>query len=146
MNPVILVVDDEEEIRLMLSRHFRFLDYDVVTASGVDEALALLAETRVDVAVCDIRMPGRSGVELLEELRHTAPMVKTIMMTGYSSLENVLSCMRLGAEACVFKPLGDLDELDGAVRRCLEWRDAWNQKLLALRQPGAESRYSEHGR
>ena len=132
MSTVILVVDDEKEIRDMLSRHFRFKGYETLLADCVDAAIKILQTTRVDIVVSDILMPGRSGIELIEEIHAQAPMVRTIMMTGFVTLENALACMRKGAETCVFKPLTDLRELDEAVLRSIHWLENWNLKLKAL--------------
>jgi DNA-binding NtrC family response regulator len=132
MKVCILIVDDEAEIRDMLSRHFRFNGYDTVTAGSVDEAVGILESRMVQVVISDIMMPGKSGIELLAVIHDNFPMIRVIMITGYVTLENALACMRKGADTCVFKPLGDLEELDEAVRRVYDWHERWQEKLHSL--------------
>jgi len=129
----LLIVDDEEHIRDMLSRHFRFLEYDVITAGNGAEALARLGESKVDVVISDIVMPEVDGVELLRALRSQYPMIHAVMITGYVTLENALACMRLGADTCIFKPLEDLKELEDAVDSAVDRLKCWHKKLLELK-------------
>ncbi len=133
MSVNILIVDDEEEIREMLARHFTFLDYDVETAGNGAEAIQVLNQKRIDIVITDILMPEMNGVELLEHIQNDAPMIHTIVITGYVTLENALSCMRLGAESFIFKPLQDLTELEDAVRQAENAMKTWQRKLRELR-------------
>lgn len=139
MKPVLLIVDDEEEIRQLLSRHFRFQGFAVRLASCVDSAVSILDSERIDLVISDIMMPGRSGVELIDEVRHRAPFVRIIMITGYVTLENAMACMRRGAETCIFKPIHEMKELDDAVERALLWQKNWSLKLKMLQERKPES-------
>lgn len=141
MSAHLLIVDDEEEIREMLSRHFRFLGYEVHTACDGVDALKILAEVRIEVVVSDIMMPRMNGIDLLRVLRTQFPMIHVIMVTGYITLDNALSCLRLGADTCVFKPLEDLTELEEAVARAVDTLKRWQDKLKQLRD--MKSRVSE---
>jgi DNA-binding NtrC family response regulator len=129
----LLIVDDEREICEMLARHYRFAGHDAYTAADGRAALAFMEDHKVDVVVSDIRMPGMDGIDLLREIRRLYPMTHTIMITGHVSQENLLSCMRHGADNCVFKPLDDLGELDESVDGALGALQRWKQKLRALR-------------
>ncbi len=128
----ILVVDDEKNIQEMLSRHFRFLGYDVLTASNGREALELMDKKRCDVVITDIKMPVMDGVELIRQVHKQYPMTHVIVITGYVTMENVLACMRHGADTCVYKPLEDLKELEGAVGQAVEHLKHWQEKLKSL--------------
>lgn len=128
----LLIVDDELEIREMLSRHFRMLGHQVELAGNGLEALEVLARERIDVVISDIRMPEMDGVALLREIRRQYPMVRTIMVTGYVTLENALACMRNQADTCIFKPLNDLGELEGAVDDALNRLSRWKTKFREL--------------
>lgn len=132
MKPRLLIVDDESEIREMLQRHFRYMGYEVDTAHNGYEALEKLEEARTEVVISDIMMPEMDGIELLRSIRKQFPIVRTIMITGYVTLENALSCMRLGAETCVFKPLEDLTELEQAVEKAVRSLKHWQDKLKSL--------------
>jgi DNA-binding NtrC family response regulator len=141
----ILIVDDESEIRDMLSRHFRFLGYQTDTANDGKEALAIMAEKRFDVVISDIMMPIMDGVTLLKHIGEQYPMVRVIMITGYITLENALACMRRHAETCIFKPLNDLLELEKAVQHAVETLDNWNQKFHELKGMDPNNEVERHG-
>ena len=128
----LLVVDDESEVREMLARHFRLLGYSMEVAANGREALEVLARTRIDVVVSDIRMPEMDGVALLREVRRQYPMIRVIMITGYVTLENALACMRNQADTCVFKPIQDMSELEKAVESAMESLARWKQKFREL--------------
>ena len=129
----ILIVDDEVEICEMLSRHFRYIGYDVETANDGRQAMEKLAESIFQVVISDIVMPKMDGVELLRTIGKQFPMIHVVMITGYVTLDNALSCMRLGADTCVFKPLEDLTELEDAVTNAVSALKLWQEKLKMLR-------------
>lgn len=128
----ILVVDDEPEIRQMVQRHFRFLGFEVETAEHGRQALEIMAGSRFDVVISDILMPVMAGTEMLREIRLQYPMVHVIMMTGYVTMDNALTCMRLGADTLVFKPLEDLEQLERAVGRAVDHISHWLDLLKEL--------------
>lgn len=133
MKVQLLVVDDEPELRETLRRHYRLQGYDVAVAENGREALEVMARQRVDLVVSDIQMPEMDGITLLRTIRDEYPMVHVIMITGYVCLENVLACMRKGADTCVFKPLTDFQELDAAVQRAVDSLQRWLRILNELR-------------
>jgi len=130
----LLIVDDEAEIRDMLSRHFRYLGFQVDTACDGVEAMQKLARERTEVVISDIVVPRMDGVELLKTARQQYPMIRFIMITGYVTMENALACMRYGADTCVFKPLEDLVELEEAVEFAVVWLKRWQKKLKMLQE------------
>ena len=132
MKARLLIVDDEPEIREMLSRHFRYLGFHVDTASDGVKAMEKLAQARTEVIISDIVMPNMDGVELLRTVHRQYPMLHTIMITGYVTLENALACMRHGVDTCVFKPLEDLNELEEAVEFAVGRLKRWQEKLRML--------------
>jgi two-component system response regulator AtoC len=129
----LLVVDDETPIRDSLARHFRLSGLDAATAQDGEEALEKLACIPYRVVVSDILMPRLDGIGLLRRVRQEYPMTRVIMITGYVTLENALSCMKLGADTCVFKPFQDLSELDAAVDAAFAFHHRWESKFLELR-------------
>ncbi len=128
----LLIVDDESEIRDALSRHFRFMGRDVDTAGNGQEALDKLAESKFDIVISDIVMPVMNGVALLRIIRREFPMIHVIIMTGYVTQENVMACMRHGADTCVFKPWPDLREIEDAVSRASVNIQDWKGKMKHL--------------
>ena len=128
----ILIVDDEEEIRKTLSRHFTFEGYDVDSVENGIKALEILKKKRVEVVITDVMMPEMNGIELLREVRKHYPMTHVIVITGYVTMENLLSAIRLGADTCVFKPIHDMKELEKAVETAIEHLNKWQEKLRQL--------------
>ncbi len=133
MKGSLLIVDDEQDIVDMLSRHFTFLGYDVRTASNGKEAVEILSKYKTDVIISDIVMPEMEGTDLLRVVRAQYPMIHTIIITGYVTLQNALTCMRLGADNCVFKPLEDLSELEQSVEDARSSLKRWQSKLVELK-------------
>jgi len=129
----LLIVDDEEHIARMLYNHFTFLDYEVQTAHSAAQARQTLSNQRFDVMISDIIMPGESGIELLRFAKKECAGMRVIMVTGYVTLQNAMSCMNYGAETCVFKPFEDLTELESAVIKAIEIRNHWQEKFKQLK-------------
>ncbi len=129
----ILVVDDESEIRTMLSNHFGFMSYEVHTAENGKEALEKMEQQRFEIVISDIIMPVMDGPDLLRSIKKNYPMTHVIMITGYITMENALACMRLGADTCIFKPIEDMNELDEAVQDALKSLMKWQEKFKMLK-------------
>lgn len=133
MNRRLLVVDDEAPLRDSLARHFKLAGIQAETAVDGEDALEKLAKIPYRVVVSDIMMPRLDGIGLLRRIRQEYPMTRAVMITGYVTLENALSCVQLGADTCVFKPFRDLSELDQAVEAAFAFHERWERKLLELR-------------
>ena len=86
-SPRILVVDDEESIRLLLVRILEPLGYAVDAAANADTALEMMQETPADVALCDIKMPGHDGGWLIERLQGLYPGTAIVIATGMHELD-----------------------------------------------------------
>jgi len=136
MKGTMLIVDDEANITVSLANHFRFLGYEVETATNGLDALQILGERKMNVVISDIVMPKMDGLDLLRAIRGAHPMVRVIMITGYATMEHALTCMRLQADTIVFKPIEDISELEGAVDRAFQYITLWQGKLLELRNRG----------
>lgn len=106
MKTRILIVDDERAIRDLLSDAVRQSGYEVFSASNGEEALSLIRqENNIDIAICDIRMPGMSGIEVLKQILDISPETIVIMITGYASVETAVNALRYGAFDYILKPL-----------------------------------------
>ena len=114
--PSILLVDDEEIFRERLARAMRERGYEVQTASGYDGALALARVESPEYAVVDLRMEGRSGLEVVRELKKLDPATNVLVLTGYGSIATAVDAMRLGASSYLPKP-ADADEILAAFAR-----------------------------
>ncbi|MGE0452378.1 MAG: sigma-54-dependent transcriptional regulator [Vicinamibacteria bacterium] len=129
---VILVVDDEEAQRKVLSGFLRKRGYAVLQAGSADEALRLAGERTLDLALSDLRMPGKDGVALLDALRAQNPELPVVLMTAFASVKSAVDAMKRGAVDYLTKPV-DLDELELLVTRTLE-RHALESENRALRE------------
>lgn len=104
MDPIILLVDDEERFLRTLSRRLVERNLTVLTASNGMEALDIIRGTPVGVVVLDIRMPGMDGLETLAELRKIRPETQVILLTGHASIDAATDGVRLGAYDYLLKP------------------------------------------
>jgi DNA-binding response OmpR family regulator len=120
MKQRILVVDDEPQIREMLSMYFSRHGYDAATAGDSATTLRLVKESAVDVVVLDISLADEDGLKLLEQLKKTQPGLRVIMLTGMGFVEDLLQeAQQKGADGYVSKVL-PLDELLLAIQRILK--------------------------
>src|SRR5512137_80347 len=110
------VVDDDASIRWVLERALRQAGVDTRSYDNADAALAALRQGAPDVLVTDIRMPGRSGLEMLEEIRAKRPRLPVIVMTAHSDLESAVAAYQGGAFEYLPKPF-DIDQAVELVRR-----------------------------
>jgi two-component system, OmpR family, response regulator len=106
----VLVVDDEDDFRNTLIKRLETRKVPVTGAAGGDEALSLLKEQDFDVVVLDVKMPGKDGIEILQEMKKLKPHIEIILLTGHASVESGIQGMRLGAFDYIIKPT-PLDEL-----------------------------------
>ncbi len=139
---LVLVVDDEEAQRKVLTGFLRKRGYEVEAAANVDEALRIAAARPVDLVLTDLRMPGRTGLELLEALHKANPELPAIVMTAFGTVQSAVEAMKRGAADYLTKPI-DLEELEVLVARTLE-RRALVSENRALREQ-LESRYRLEG-
>jgi CheY-like chemotaxis protein/glycine cleavage system H lipoate-binding protein len=167
--PKLLVVDDEEVICEGCRRVFTRQGFEVEKCSDACKGLSLASQHDYSAILLDIKMPEMDGIEFLEALRKQKPGVPVVLMTGYPSVSNAASAMRLGASDYVTKPFTP-EEISQAVHRLLHtekpadkpaatepatttaeglryWHDAWYQTAAegavrvgaVLVRPGAKS-------
>ena len=117
--PVILIVDDEPDIREILEIVLRDEGMEVLASASGRDALAILRKRDIDVVISDIRMPDLSGVELLREARALAAETVFIMITAFASTETAIEALQHGAYDYITKPF-KMEELRAVVRRALE--------------------------
>ena len=117
----ILIVDDEAAIRRLLIQELSAQGYHCQEASSAAQALEKLRDNTVALAVLDIKMPGKSGVELLAEIRASYPDIAVIMATANIDTSTADQCMKQGAYDYVTKPFS-LEEVALSVDRALEKR------------------------
>jgi two-component system response regulator RegA len=114
--PSILIVDDDATLRERLAAAFRARGLDARTASSCEQARELAAQDPPELAVVDLRMPGRSGLELIRELKAIDPETKIVVLTAYGSIATTIDAMKLGAVYYLQKP-ADADDVLAAFQR-----------------------------
>ncbi len=119
----VLVVDDEEPIRNALKKFLSQQGYDVVTASSGDEALRVLQRQKISVLLLDVRMPGRSGIDLVPQVLEMEPSIAVLMLTAVNDATTAALCMQRGAMDYLTKPI-DLSDLARAILRAIRRRDS----------------------
>ncbi|MBI4334805.1 MAG: response regulator [Chloroflexi bacterium] len=117
----ILIVDDEEAISWLLRQKLSHEGYYCLDAGDGDQALDKLKENRVSLVILDIKMPGKSGMELLPEIRSLYPDTAVIMATANNDINIAIQCLKQGASDYVTKPF-NLDAVAMGVSRALEIR------------------------
>ena len=129
MKTRILVVDDERSMREMLSILLEREGYEAVGAKNGQEALQLFETSLFDLVISDIQMPGINGIELLSRIKTLAPEVPVLMITAFSTAEQAVDAIKLGAFHYFTKPFNN-DEIRALVRNALEKRDLKQENIL----------------
>lgn len=112
----ILVVDDEENARIALSKILTREGYNVASAGNGYEALNYLRDQEVDLIITDINMPEMNGMTFLRELNRNYPDCNVIMITAYGEVESYIEAMNLGAFEYINKPV-KLEELNKIIHK-----------------------------
>ena len=118
-----LVVDDEAGVRDLLTRWLNALGFETIAVASAEEALERLRQAPVAVALCDIRMPGRDGLWLAEQVRRASPNTAVVMATGVQDVGSAVTSLRHGVIDYLMKPFGR-DRLREAMQRGLAWHRA----------------------
>ncbi len=118
---VILAVDDSPDALELIRRHLAPAGYRVLTAATAEEAARRIAEEPVDLVITDMKMPGKSGLELVRHIRSRFRETAILMVTGYPSIGGAVEAVRLGADDYLAKPY-TRNELLRSVARALDAR------------------------
>jgi signal transduction histidine kinase len=116
---LVLIVDDEENVVNALADFFSMRGYEVESAVTARQALGLIHERNFGIVICDLRLPGMNGVELLDHVAEANPETVFIIMTGYASVQSAVEAMKKGAYDYIVKPFS-MYELEKTVRLGLE--------------------------
>ncbi|MBT3343438.1 MAG: sigma-54-dependent Fis family transcriptional regulator [Gemmatimonadetes bacterium] len=121
MSERILVVDDEVDLAASCTRLLDSRGYGTGVAASAEEALEILSTEDFQLVLTDLKMPGMGGMELLRKVREASPEIQVLMMTAYSTVEDAVEAMRLGAVDFVPKPFTP-DHLLIVIEKALEKR------------------------
>jgi signal transduction histidine kinase len=119
--PRLLVVDDEESLRITTAAIFEQEGYVVDTASSGDEAIALLAKADYDLVLTDLHMEGGDGLSVLNQIRRKSPLTISVVLTGFASVESAIAALQEGAYDYLVKPC-DIESMKHTIRRGVEHR------------------------
>jgi len=134
MKPTIWIVDDDKSIRWVMERALEKADMDVRCFEDAQSMLKRLGQDLPDTVISDIRMPGVSGLELLEKLRRENPGMPVIITTAHSDLDSAVAAYQGGAFEYLPKPF-DIEELVSVTRRAIEFA---REKAKSVKAPEVE--------
>ena len=130
MKKRILIVEDEDKLRRILELQLIDSGFDVVKAASAEEALPLI--DRTDLVLTDFKLPGMSGLEMLQLIKRQNTQIPVIVMTAFGTIENAVEAMKAGASDFLLKPF-DLEHLTAVVNKALEIRNL-REENRALRE------------
>jgi two-component system response regulator RegA len=108
--PLVLVADDDEVFRSRLCRAIAQRNWEAESVPDADHALEFARERSPDLVLLDLRMPGKSGLDVIQELRAIDSSMTIIVLTGYGSIPTAISAMKMGADHYLSKP-ADVDQI-----------------------------------
>lgn len=126
----VLVVDDEAEVRDMCKRVLK--NYRILQAGTCEDALQIYETEHVDLILSDVQMPGRSGIDLLKQVKSVDPTAVVIIMTGFSNKETILNALKEDADDFINKPLNFL-QMETAIEKALE-RKTLKEELVDIKR------------
>jgi DNA-binding NtrC family response regulator len=134
----ILFADDEKSLQEFMRSELPRLGHEVTVCQDGRQAVKALEKSSYDAAILDLRMPGMTGIEVLEQLKQVAPDTEAILMTGHASMETAIDAVRLGAFDYITKPC-KLVEIEAVLRKVADKRDLKHKNLaLQTRVQAAE--------
>ncbi|MGD9107388.1 MAG: response regulator [Desulfobacterales bacterium] len=129
----VLLVDDELEFLETLVKRLTKRKLNISTAKSGEDALKIIEEKQIDVAVLDVRMPGMNGIQTLREIKKIDPLMEVIMLTGHASVEVAIEGMELGAFDYLMKP-ADIDELFYKLQDAFKKKSIQQEKIEKLEE------------
>ncbi len=115
MNKQILIVDDEPIVRESIRDWLKDAGYEVATAETGEEALEMLGKQDFGILVIDVRLPGKTGIKVLQEVKAIKPQIKSVVITAYPTAEVAAEAKNLGAIDYLIKPIAP-DDLEQLIR------------------------------
>jgi len=117
----VLIIEDDGQLAEVLARFLRRQGFDVETATSAREGVEKMFARVFDIVLSDLRLPDRSGIDVLQEIKRAFPQTIVLMMTAFSSIDSAVEAVRLGADDYLSKPL-QLDDVKMRIERALERR------------------------
>ncbi len=124
----VLFVDDEKPLQELMRSELPRLGHEVTVCGDGREAFKVLEKGKFDAAILDLRMPGLSGIDVLQHLKQVSPDTEAVIMTGHASQETAIAALNLGAFRYITKPC-KLVEIDAVLRGVAEKRELQNKNI-----------------
>jgi DNA-binding NtrC family response regulator len=140
--PSILIIDDKDSMRQMLSKTLESEGYEVEMAKDGEGGLEKAKEKKYDLILADLKLPKMDGLEVLSSLKNLDPEVAVIMMTAYGTIESAVEAMKQGAFDFLAKPF-DTDHLNVLIKRALENRRLVAENILLREELAHNLGYAE---
>lgn len=134
----ILLIDDEEKLRKLLSRIIRLEGYQVLEASDLKSGMRVLEKTAVDLVLCDVKLPDGNGVDFVETVKHKFPLIEIILLTAYGNIADGIQAMKNGAFDYITKG-DDNDKIIPILNKAFE--KVQLQKRIADLEERVEKKY-----
>jgi len=125
--PRVLVIEDDDVFRELEIHYLGRRGYELAGAASGETGLALFERETFDVVLCDLRLPGMDGLDVLAAIKERAPELPVIVVSGASALDDAIQALKLGAWDFVTKPMDSLSLLDRALQQVLERADLLRQ-------------------
>src|SRR5215467_10536643 len=103
MNRKVLIIDDEEKLRNLLTRIIKLEGYDVSEAGDLRSALKILHREEIDVVLCDVKLPDGNGVDFVKEVKKNNPLIEIILLTAYGNVPDGVQAIKNGAFDYILK-------------------------------------------
>ncbi len=131
--PFVMLVDDEADFIDTMSKRLEKRDVKVLTAYSGKEALDKVSKNRnLEVMILDVKMPEMDGLEVLQEMKQSYPLIEVIMLTGHATIESAIEGMKAGAFDYLMKPC-EIDQLMEKVREAAEKKRSQEEKIQKAR-------------
>ncbi len=118
----ILVVDDDEKIRNLIVNILESSNYDPISTDSAETALGMIQETTFDLVLLDVKLPDKSGIDIIPDIMHFLPAVPIIVITGYAVINDAVKAIRMGAFDYLQKPF-KTKELLLSIDKALRWKN-----------------------
>jgi two-component system response regulator PilR (NtrC family) len=138
----ILVVDDEQSLREVLSIMLKRAGYAVTSATGGEEAVELLQKEIYDLVITDLRMPKVDGMEVLSAVKSVSPETVVLIITAFASADSAVEAMKQGAYDYLTKPF-QVDEVQLIIRNALEKRRLTTENMILKREMASQSSFAQ---
>jgi two-component system NtrC family response regulator len=125
----LLIIDDEQSQRDLLSGYLKKKGFNVYTADSGSEGIKIVIENSLDIIFSDYKMPEMTGLEVLQKVLKINPEISFVIITAYGTVENAVKAMQVGAYDYISKPV-DLDELDLLIERIIERKNLKSENQL----------------